>query len=78
MFSRLQALNIHVHGPAWEAKFLEDKEKAIQHVRFCIKLFKMQMAAGNYFLFEHPAYGDTWKLPEMEELRSLPGVSDAG
>ena len=77
MFSRLQALNIHVHGPAWEAKFLEEKKKAVEHVKFCIKLFKWQMSNGAYFLFEHPAYGDTWKLPEMQELMAMPGVGDA-
>ena len=32
------------------------------------------MANGGYFLFEHPAYGDTWKVPEMEEMLNMPNV----
>ena len=71
MFSRLQALNIHVQGPGWEAKFLIECEKAVKHILFCLKLFRMQMHAGNYFLMEHPAYADSLKIPEVANSSDL-------
>ena len=50
LFSRLQALNIAVHGPEWEKTFLVEREKAVKHILFCIKIFRLQMAAGAIFL----------------------------
>ena len=32
LFSRLQALNIAVHGPEWEKTFLVEREKAVKHL----------------------------------------------
>ena len=74
MFSRLQALNIHVQGPEWEARFLVEREKAVEHILFCLKLFRMQMHRGNYFLMEHPAHADSWKIPEVVEFLKMGGV----
>ena len=32
MFSRLQQLNLHVHGDSWKAKFEKEKQKAVKHI----------------------------------------------
>ena len=59
MFSRLQQLNLHVHGPEGAAEFAKRKEKALEHIRFCIRLFRLQRNRGDYFLFEHPESADS-------------------
>ena len=33
-----------------------------------------QQRRGRYFLFEHPAYATSWKLPQMQEFLNSPGV----
>ena len=48
MFSRIQQLNLHIHGEAWRLKFEEDKAKAVLYIEFCLKLFKLQRARGAY------------------------------
>ena len=68
-FCLLQNLNIHVHGPEWEAHFLERKAKSIEHVKFCVRLFKQQIARGGYILFEHPSTASSWE--EVAELKAL-------
>ena len=49
MFSRIQQLNLHIHGEAWRLKFEEDKAKVELHIEFCLKLFKLQRARGAHF-----------------------------
>ena len=34
----------------------------------------IQRARGDYFLFEHPAYADSWKIEEITEFALLDGV----
>ncbi len=36
------------------------------HLRFCAKLYRIQMEQGLYFLHEHPAHAKSWKDPEIE------------
>ena len=55
-------------------KFEEDKAEAVLHIEFCLKLFKLQHARGAYFLMEHPAYADSWKLDCVEDFRKSEGV----
>ena len=74
-FSRLMQLNIHVQGPEWYEKFKIEKAKARKHIQFCIRLFLLQRARGDYFLFEHPAYADSWGLEEVVRMGELEGVS---
>ena len=64
-------LNIAANGPDWKEQYEKEKAKAIEHISFCIKLFKLQRHRGAYFLMEYPAYADSWSLPEMVELASL-------
>ena len=73
-FSRIQQLNLHVHGGAWRLKFEKDKEKAVLRIAFCLKLFKLQRSRGAYSLMEHPAYADSWKLDCVEDFRKSEGV----
>ena len=75
MLSRLQQLNLHVHGDAWRAKFEIEKKKAIAHIVFCLQAFRLQIARGAYFLMEHPAYAESWKLPGIIAFEELPGVA---
>ena len=67
-FSRIQHLNLHIHGEAWRQRFEEDKAKAVLHFKFCIKLFKLQKARGAYFFMEHPAYADSWTFDCLEDF----------
>ena len=78
-FSRIQQLNLHIHGHVWRQRFEEDKAKAVLHIEFCIKLFKIQRSRGAYFLMEHPLYANSWKLDCLEDFRKSEGVmtSDA-
>ena len=62
LFSRLQQLNLHVHGPEWAVKFEVEKKKAAAHIVFCLKVLQLQRARGAYFLFEHPESADSWNL----------------
>ena len=57
--SRIQQLNLHIHGEAWKKRFEEDKAKAVSHIEFCIKLLKLQKARGAYLVMEHPAYANS-------------------
>jgi hypothetical protein len=74
MFSRLQQLNLHVHGDSWKATFEKEKQKAVKHIVFCLKLFQLQRTRGAYFLFEHPESADSWQIPELVEFARLEGV----
>ena len=74
LFSRLQQLNLHVHGPEWAAEFAKRRIKAAEHISFCLKLFRLQRNRGDYFLFEHPESADSWQLPEVVEFLSSEGV----
>ena len=73
-FSQLQQLNLHVHGDSWKAKFEKEKQKAVKHIVFCLKLFQLQRNRGAYFLFEHPESADSWQIPELVEFTKLDGV----
>ncbi len=53
--STLQALNLHINGSEWAAAFAVEKEKAVAHIEYSMKLAKLQRSRGAYFLFEHPA-----------------------
>ena len=75
-FSRLTALNLYLHAddPAWLEQFRVDREAARVHIQFCIEINKLQMTEGRYFLFEHPAFADSWDPPEMVKFLAIPGV----
>ena len=51
MFSSLQNLSKRRRN---KAEFDRKMKIAKEHVKFCLEIYKMQMAAGRYFLHEHP------------------------
>ena len=74
--SVLQELNkwINRDNQEWLDRFELNRQKAIRHVEFCCKLYKMQMAGGRYFLHEHPWTARSWELDAMESLLADPRV----
>ena len=70
-FSVLQGLNKwRMDGKKWSALW----EKGVRHIRFAIKIDRMQADAGRWFLHEHPNSASSWKLPEMLELMNQLGI----
>ena len=57
-----------------EIKYQQCVAKARRHLKFAIELCEEQMASGNYFLFERPAYASSWLDPEMVKLIKKPSV----
>ena len=51
-FSQLQTMNRNRMG---ESKYHHMVNYALVHLRFCMKLYQMQINNGMYFLHEHPA-----------------------
>ena len=41
-------------------------QKAVKHMEFVSKLYKMQIADGRYFLHEHPQQASSWNLRCMK------------
>ena len=78
-FSTLQELNKFNQRYNEErlARFNDNLIKATEHIRFCIKLYRMQMGNGRYWLHEHPWSAKSWQIPEMEELLKDPKVQVA-
>ena len=64
-FSALQGLNQWRMDPAkWDALM----EKGLRHMRFAIKLYRLQAEQGRWFRHEHPSSATSWKMPEMKSL----------
>ena len=62
-FSALQRLNKWRMNPKkWDALM----EKGLRHMRFAIKLYRLQAIQGRWFLHEHPNSASSWKLPDMQ------------
>ena len=40
-------------------------EKGKEHIRFCIDVYKMQLARHQHFVHEHPAKSKAWQMKEM-------------
>ncbi len=70
-FSQLQALSKD-KGNIERKKLL--LVRAIKHIRFCVSLYWEQIKNGRYSLHEHPASANSWKLPEIIQLLTYPGV----
>ena len=41
---------------------------AREHIKFCIELYRSQIASGRFFMHEHPHSASSWQLPEVMEL----------
>ena len=55
-------------------KVAERKRIARIHLEFCAKLYKLQHAAGRYFLHEHPDSASSWHEDTFMNLCQLDGV----
>ena len=73
-FSRLQALSRAKRDPAVVASELES---ARVHLRFCMRLYKMQVLAGRFFVHEHPHGADSWQEDSVMEVLAMRGVEVA-
>ena len=50
------------------------RKEAVQHLRFVLGLYKIQLDGGRHFLHEHPETATSWKDPWMEKLLREKGV----
>ena len=57
-FSTWQRINNLIRDPVTVAA---EKKRAIQHLEFCIELYREQIRGGRYFVHEHPAYASSWQ-----------------
>ena len=46
----------------------------MRHVEFCAKLYRLQLPEGRYFIHEHPDTATSWRLPQIESLRTTDGM----
>ena len=69
-FSRLQALNLHMHrdNPEWIAQYEALKAVAVEHIEFCAQLYWYQLERGRHFIHEHPRDASSWLLPSIQQL----------
>ena len=56
-FSTWQRINNLIRDPVTVAA---EKRRAVQHLSFCVELYREQLKHGRYFLHEHPAYASSW------------------
>ena len=57
--------------------FQRNLDRARRHLSFMCELYRMQLAAGRYFLHEHPAHATSWQDQEMKALLVEAGVVTA-
>jgi len=69
LFSQIQYIN---GGPKDKVKY----EEAVALLEFAVELCLMQVRAGRKFIFEHPAYATSWRLPCLMKLREASGVQE--
>ena len=50
------------------------KGAARTHLAFCIKLYRLQLAGGRWFLHEHPQAATSWHEQMVDELLQIPGI----
>lgn len=43
-------------------------ENCLRHMRFAIRLYRLQAEQGRRFLHEHPSSATSWKMPEMQSF----------
>ena len=70
-FSRLQEISRRKRDPKVVA---EELRKGKEHIRFCVQVYRMQLAAKRHFVHEHPATATSWQMDEMKELMMEPMV----
>ena len=64
-FNILQGLNRWRMKPeTWNALI----EQGMRHMRFAVKLYRIQSENNRFFLHEHPSSATSWKMPEVLKL----------
>ena len=71
VFSALRTLSNNKRDPEVVKR---EYTQAMVHLNFCVELYRDQLAAGRYFLHEHPDRAKSWKTEQIEELSKVPGV----
>lgn len=67
LFSTLQNLRkTPVEAGEWE--------KAVECIKFAVRVAEIQMNAGRYFYFEHPLSASSWNLEDLVRLREIESV----
>ena len=69
MFSQMQRIS---GGPKDKVKY----EEAVKLLELAVEMCFLQARAGRMFLFEHPAFATSWRLPCLERLRDLQGAQE--
>ena len=49
-------------------------EKGVGHMRLAIKIYRLQVEGGRYFIHEHPNSASSWKLPGMVKFMNEMGM----
>ena len=72
----LQELNLHIHreDKEWLRKFEQRWHDAVQHIQFCIQIYRLQLNEGRHFVHEHPRDAKSWQLDVMQEFLRDPRV----
>ena len=71
-WSNLQ--NLNKCRPGGKERVAEQQRRARVHLLFCTSLYFEQMAAGRYFLHDHPQSAASWQDKCMMELEAHPMV----
>ena len=73
MFSQLQAMNRNREGAKGE-EYEERMRRAEKHMNFAVRIYRIQLEGGRYFVHEHPAMATSLKLPCIRGLLGESGV----
>ena len=58
-----------------DPKVVEKERKAAEeHVKFCVRMYKLQLDGKRFFVHEHPVGASSWQMSEMIELIARDGV----
>ena len=52
-------------------------KEAKEHLKFVMKIYKMQLQEKRLFLHEHPSEASSWYMTEVQEVKVMEGVSVA-
>ena len=65
MFPSLQNLS---KGKRNQEQWQRDMKIAEQHIKFCVEIYKMQIAGRRFFMHEHPHSASSWRMREIVEM----------
>ena len=74
-FSMIQNLNMKT--PEGKANVEKAREKGMERLEFCCKIYMLQVRSGRYFIHEHPLTAASWATEFMTNPRASPAVYTA-